>query len=652
MNRTIDMPARVLAPVLAHVLVLVALLCMPAQSASAQCAGSRDTIDLSTDTPVLESGQVLTIEAVDPDAWPRVTPTRYQLFLDGSPITPLHIGSNSITMLIPVITSEGDHTVELCIIDGSYGAVPFSVFSAGDTLDQDVDGTNPDPRTQNGPRQDLSGAGRRPRDYQWRSNRPGGRGGTLPCRERHQIDGRFTPLPGHQAEWAGISPMIGRFSNLYLDFCPDTKTMYLMNDWLLGAGQYQSNCYNVFGFTTGNGAEAWLIKVTHDSLRPIIVELNGADVTDDTSIVLGGAFAIGPSPSDTTPHTMYEFGVRASTGLFVMPVGDDPVMYVPSTTTALECDKDGIDRYGLIREPHVRLAVFSDEGSRVRQTERYIPTSGVVGLEVEPNILSGSIHPDSMQYRSGSQGAVSSRCEGVVVVDGAYTDDEWNATPPATGMFSDIYAKYCSGTLHILNDWVHANRMPDNATCYNLFELYTGNGQEHWGIWVWQDPTRRPKVVRNGVDVSDDTTIVHAGVAGWGSSPRKAEPHALYEFTISAMEGGFMMMFADPGPSSFCSLEPTGVDHSSESPNTGAPYRIFPNPLSTNDALTVTGVAPGDYVAIYDLHGRAITAPIQAQGASLSLPVPLLPLRASTGMYMIRIIHNGGVTEVPLVVAE
>jgi hypothetical protein len=635
------------------ILVALSLTWIMPQHVAAQCPNTSDSIALTTETPFIEPGQVLTLEVPPPQTWPNVTPSRIRVFIDGELVTPLQYSTTSLDVLIPRTMPPGQHTIELCVIDGPYGIMTFSVLILNSDrmpeLDLDIDRTNPDPRTQNGPRQDLSGAGRRPRDYQWRSHRPGGRGGTLSCSERHVIDGRFTPLPGHQAEWAGISPMIGRFSNLYLDYCPESKTMYLMNDWLIGSGQYQQNCYNVFGFTTGNGAEAWLIKVTHDTLRPVIVELNGVDVTDDTSIVRGGAFSMGPSPSDSTPHTMYEFGVRTSSGLFIMPVGDDPVLYVPSTTTALECDKDGIDRYGLIREPHVRMAVFSSEGSRVRQTERYIPTSGVVGLEVEPNVLSGSMSGDTMQYRSGTNTVVTSSCTSVINVDGAYSDEEWNVTSPASGMFSDIYAKYCSGTLHILNDWVHASSMPDNATCYNLFELYTGDGQEHWGIWVWQDPSRKPTVFRNGKDVSDDTTIVHAGKAGWGSSPRMADPHALYEFTISAMEGGFMMMYADPGPSSFCSLEPTSVGSTTSEMNSPAPYRLFPNPLHSERTITATGLATGDYVAIYDLTGRAVTAPVMARDASLTLT---LPAQITSGMYIVRIVHASGVTELPVVVAE
>ncbi|MBK9183050.1 MAG: hypothetical protein IPM83_07995 [Ignavibacteria bacterium] len=98
----------------------------------------------------------------------------------------------------------------------------------------------------------------------------------------------------------GYSPYDRSVSHMYLDYCSDKRMMYLLNDWLIGSGSYKQNCYNVFEFTTGNGSEQWKIKVTHDSARPVIVVLNGADVTDDTTLVPGGGFGLGASPSDTT----------------------------------------------------------------------------------------------------------------------------------------------------------------------------------------------------------------------------------------------------------------------------------------------------------------------------------------------------------------
>jgi hypothetical protein len=225
-----------------------------------------------------------------------------------------------IHVLIPPDVPEGVYEIAICISDGPYATTDITVKGHRDTLDTDVDKSDPDPRTQNGKRKDLSDAGRRPQDFPPTSYPNGGHGGTLTCEDRHRIDGAFTRLSDGSREWSGITPMVGRFSHLYLDYCAERKTMYLLNDWLIGTSSYERNCYNLFDFTTGNGAEHWRIKVTHDSANPVIVVLNGVDVTKDTSLVRGGGFGFGPSPSDTTPHTIYEFGVKVKDGLFIIPV--------------------------------------------------------------------------------------------------------------------------------------------------------------------------------------------------------------------------------------------------------------------------------------------------------------------------------------------
>ena len=626
-------------------ILTIAFFILSTSAAWSQCSMPTDTFFITPNPPALEAGQTTYVSAIGSSTWPTAVPSRFRVSLDGEPIPVLSYTDSGLTAQVPSSVQAGVHVLSVCVVDGPWSERTIEIEEHQDTLDTGIDKTDPDPRTQNGPRQDLSSGSRRISRTGSRTYPNGGYGGSLSCDERHVIDGQFTEHEGHQREWSGITPMIGRFSNLYLDYCPDTKVMYLMNDWLIGSGEYQSNCYNLFGFTTGNGREVWLVKVTHDTLRPVIVELNGEDVTDDTTLVMGGAFSIGASPSDTTPHTMYEFGVRVSSGLFFMPRGDDPVQYVPSTTTSLECDKDGQPGYGLIREPYVRLAWFSNDGVSVQQAQRYIPTSGVVGLETEPNNISGEFGGDTITYRSGSQPPVGNTCNGVINVDGQLTDVEWTGVLPASGRYSDMYAKYCNGTLHILNDWVHATGMPDNRTCYNLFELYTGNGAEHWGIWVWQDPTRKPTVYRNGINVSDDTTIVQAGEAGWGTSPRKAEPHAIYEFTISAMEGGFAMMFADPGPSSYCSLVPNNVNE--EAGSTPVP-RIYPNP-SSGRTVTVDGLSEGDRILIYDLSGRQALLSTIAGGPAATIT---LPSTLAIGRYSVRIVRNDRVYELPLLLFE
>jgi len=611
----------------------LAALCL-AVSVSAQCPQSTSTtFEIAAITSTVVAGQPLSLFPTSGGTFPKVSMQRMQAQIDGVPTAILNANEAVITISTPATITAGAHTVAICIADGPYGVSEFTTTSYRDTLDTDVDKTDPDPTTQNGSRKDLSDAGRRPTDFPVTTYPNGGHGGTLTCVDRHRIDGTFTRLSDGSREWSGISPMVGRFSHLYLDYCSDRRIMYLMNDWLIGSSSYETNCYNLFDFTTGNGTEHWRIKVTHDSANPVIVELNGIDVTADTTLVIGGGFGFGPSPSDTTPHTIYEFGVVVTAGLFIIPTGSDPVQYIPSTRTSLECDANGVEGYGLICEPTIRTAVFGQESVTTQQYERYIPQGGVVGLEKEPNDISGHISETTITYRSGSQQPVTNRCTGVGEIDGAFTPEEWAGAIPASGMFSDLYAQYCDGQLHILNDWIYATDVPNNATCYNLFELFTGDGREHWGIWVWQDAQRRPTVIRNGVDVSTDTTIVEAGKAGWGSSERKAEPHAIYEFKIRTMEGGFALQYADPGPASFCSNNVNRTDD----PTPSHGMSLQPNVIErAGDVVNIIGIKQNTIIHLIDVHGRIIASDRCMQEGVYTLR---LPTTLSSGRYHVRLVH-------------
>jgi hypothetical protein len=210
-------------------------------------------------------------------------------------------------------------------------------------------------------------------------------------------------------------------------------------------------------------------------------------------------------------------------------------------------------------------------------------------------------------------------------------------------MFSDLYAQYCNGTLHILNDWIYATQVPNSASCYNLFELYTGNGREHWGIWVWQDPERKPTVIRNGVDVSSDTTIVENGKAGWGSSARKEEPHAIYEFRIKTMEGGFALQYADPGPASFCTLATSVTQETA----TSSIY-VYPNIVSRSESkITLHGVEEQSTIHIMDLQGRIVISTQTHESGPFAIQ---LPPTLSAGRYTIRISHPQSTTYLPLII--
>lgn len=578
------------------------------------------------------------------DDIPQVAPVRIQAFFDGAPAPIINTTRGAVSIRVPN-DAAGEHTVWFCIDDGPTAVGTITVRATQRELDTAIDRTDPDPRTNTGPRQDLSDVNRRPMRDDVRTYPGGGHGGTLPCTERHIIDGAFSTLSDGTREWSGIPPMIGRFSHMYLDYCHTDSAMYLANDWLIGTGVYRDNCYNLFDFTTGNGKEHWRIKVTHDTLRPVIVVLNGVDVTDDSTRVIGGRFGIGTSPSDTTPHTIYEFGVRVTAGLFMLPNGSDPVEYRPATGVGLDCDQSIVEGYGNVQEPWIRSATFGSDGVSVRQDERYIPTGGVVGLETEPRIASGEVRGDTIVYRSGDGPRVTNICNGRGVVDGILTPEEWIGHRPINGVYSDLYAQYCGGRLQVLNDWVLADAMPDNASCYNLFDLFTGSGAEHWGIWVFQDRSRKPRVFRNGVEVTDDTTIVKAGKAGWGTSPRLTREHAMYEFEIVAMEGGFSLQYADPGPASFCSLT-SGANSDTTHDAIGI---VQPQPWNPNmGPVTITGITGTCNVDLVDLRGSSIYATTLDAHGALVLDVPTT---IASGHYTLRIHIDGKrVHQYPLII--
>jgi hypothetical protein len=292
----------------------------------------------------------------------------------------------------------------------------------------------------------------------------------------------------------------------------------------------------------------------------------------------------------------------------------------------------------------MRRATFSDTGITTQQYERYIPQGGVVGLEKEPNDIAGVMDGTTITYRSGSQDPVTNVCTGVGVIDGAFTPEEWSGAVPASGMFSDLYAQFCNGELHILNDWIYATERPSNATCYNLFELYTGDGSEHWGIWVWQDSERRPTVIRNGKDVSADTSIVELGKAGWGSSARMAAPHAIYEFKIRTKRGGFALQYADPGPASYCSND---VNRTNEEQYTQG-IILRPNVIERlQDVVQIVGIQQGTTIHLIDIHGRIVASDRSVHDGVHALR---LPSTLSSGRYTVRLTHPMGTISMPLLI--
>jgi hypothetical protein len=615
-------------------ITLLAVLLLSGPVLSAQCDTTGTRLDLRCEPAALRSGGSATLVVENNGQISPLAVSLTSVLINDVPCQIIGLTKSSATFLVPSGLAEGAAEVFLCVADGPWGRATADVQDTVVLLDSLQDPFDPDPATQNGPRIDLS---REPRIVTREgsvSNPPGGHGKpvNIPCDSMHRIDGRFTKHGvDRPSEWQGITPLVGRFSTLYLDYCPITKTMYLMNDWGIGNGPYEPTCYNRFGFSTGKGHENWVVLVNHDTTKPVTVLLNGVEVTNDTSKVAGGRFGFEASLTDTMPHTLYEFGVRASSGLFFFEEGHDPVQLKPSTTVAQDCTEEG---YGVIQEPYYRLATFSDAGSEVRQDQRYIPIGGIVGLEVEEKAYSGELGSDTCLIRYGEESGRTNTCTGSAVIDGDFTGTEWDGVTPARGRYSNLYARYCGGRLHILNDWVYATEQPANATCYNLFELFTGNGAEHWGIYVYQDTARGVRVFRNGEDVSDSSLIVHGGASGWGGSPLMSEPHTRYEFEISTTEGAWVLFLADPGPSSFCTNDPMDVGEEHVSDDN---VIVMPNPGSHGQSIMVKGLHLDDRITVYSSLGERIGTPAIAVASEQPIDVAsLVP-----GMYLVRIERQG-----------
>ncbi len=568
------------------------------------------------------------------------------------------LSPEALVFTVPAQAEPGEHAVEAVFDDNLVARARLTVIAHTPSYDS-TDGTDPNPTTQHGPPVEPGQSPRPLPPGSSGSHPPGGYHGVppgVPCSRLHAIDGTFTPdiLPGRR-EWDGIPPLTGRFSYLYLDYCPDSNRLYLLNDWCLGTGSYDaSTCYNLFEFYTGGGREYWQVRIYHDTTKGIKVFRNGVDVSQDTNYVCGGAFGYGPTALCPQPHTIYEFCLTVEPGGFYLPTVGDPVQ--PVTTSTVHCDENG---YGLIREPLQYVLNLSSNGVQWYQYPRYIPLAEVAGLVKEPNTLGGTLQGSEARYwwsgersswgtpPTGSPSPVAtSQCRADKrILDGAFSPGEWDGAQPARGRYSDLYAQYCNGILHVLNDWVLGTDEPDPNECYNLFEVFTAGGAEHWGIFVYHSKQRGIRVFRNGVDVTSDTSIVLGGAFGYGTSPRSDTPHTIYEFAIRASEGTWWLQLCDPGPSSSCRQTQTVPP-------------LEPAPFSVSLAGTTLSVsfpcsAGLSYTLwLVDLLGRhhAIATGTCSGMPTQTLLVPLEKL--ATGVYIVRLQHAMGSYTAPVVLVR
>lgn len=470
----------------------------------------------------------------------------------------LSTGSKVITFRVPFQTTPGELQVTYELDDYIKLETTLNVREGSSSNLALPNGVDPDPTRQYGKPIEAGknphGLPRGPMVYN-----PTGGHANIPysnCTPMHVTDGRFSgSVAGKKNEWSDIIPIKGKFSNLYMDYCKESGTLYVLSDWDYTSKQPDiGSCYSYFELITGDGNEHWEIKIHNNVKNGYTIKRNGIDVSNNPGLVEGGAYSYTTSPMAPYSHTMYEFAIKVQKGDFVMPIYSNPV---ESTGPIVKCN-DAM--YGLVKDPSYFHGTLTDDGITLRKDDRYVPLSGAAGLTTESMVIAGTL--GSQSSRVGKTGSVNPvvNCLSKHQIDGKFTrfpdsTKEWKDVRAARGRFSDLYADYCNGTLYILNDWVLGSEEPDKENCYNLFELTTGNGTQHWGIYVYHSLRKGIRVFLNGNDVSYDTNIVKGGKFGMDVSDRDASPHTVYEFGIKADEGAWKMFFCDPGPSSFCDNE-------------------------------------------------------------------------------------------------
>ena len=466
-----------------------------------------------------------------------------------------NISSNQIRFEIPFIGLHGTQVVRYSLDDGPSGQTTITIIPGKRDVQELPSGFEADPSKQYGKPVEAGknpkGLPRGPVVY----NPPGGHSNKpySNCNPMHVIDGKFSgQVAGGKYEWSDITPMKTRFSNIYVDYCAESGIMYFLNDWdWTSVEPDKSTCYAYFEMSSGNGEEKWEIRIYNDKKRGMSVIRNGIDVSQNKAIVIGGAYSFSSSPLFDHKHTMYEYALKVKPGNFIIPVLSSPIQ---SLGPLVKCNDTG---YALVKDPSYYHGMMNDSGIVLRKDDRYVPLSGAAGLATEPMVIAGTLSNNGSSF--GATGAVgaSPSCQSKHEIDGKFTrfpdsSKEWSQVRAASGRYSDLYADYCNGTLYILNDWVLGSEEPDKENCYNLFELTTGGGKQHWGIYVYHNIRKGIRVFLNGQDVSEDTNIVKGGKFGMDGSTRDPKPHTIYEFAIKADEGPWKMFFCDPGPSSFC----------------------------------------------------------------------------------------------------
>ena len=134
--------------------------------------------------------------------------------------------------------------------------------------------------------------------------------------------------------------------------------------------------------------------------------------------------------------------------------------------------------------------------------------------------------------------------------DGMFGVGEWDGVTPAVGRFTNAYFDYCDGFLYILNDWIYNPERKVRPDCYNLFNAFTGNGQEQWELKVYGSGLVEASLNGNLLAQPNAT-----GAVGFGTSPlRPNQNHTIFELAFAASSGSFGVQLHDPGPRFGCEI--------------------------------------------------------------------------------------------------
>lgn len=276
----------------------------------------------------------------------------------------------------------------------------------------------------------------------YKVKKPDTKGDASACEEQLKftvIDGAFSPN-----EWTCGEPMSGKYSYLYVRL--EGVQLHVLNDWYLrDAAPITPQMYNLFQFSTGDGLQAWRLKVFGDN--HVELELDGQPVN-----LAVGASGYHPSPKVAQPHTIFEFVVGDVTNP-VLPGGICFLNHDPSNQSN---DPEG----SLVREPTVFSAVLSADGG-VQPT----PNSGAILV----SFAAGAVDPGADVTVLG---AGLGEATGEVLIDGqdaqvlAWSEGKVVFKAPGAPGKITVKARTAAGTFSNALQLAVSN--PQSADCAKL----------------------------------------------------------------------------------------------------------------------------------------------------------------------------------------